>query len=268
MQHRPMGARALGGGDLTGSRIVKIAYVDEAGIQPSDPYCVVAGVVIDPDQQYQQVRARLDQIKRQHAPYIDGDPHDLIFHAKDIYHGTKAFQRKRWPFEIRMHLLELLAGVVSEFALPVVMAAVNRAEIFPDLREQLDEKNVSTGAHAIAYGVCAMALEYHMRRHSDSEMAQLVCENNNEMRARIKSLHRFLATPGPKPGLKPGHERFLPIGRVIDTVHFVEKADSSPLQLADMCAWLIFRCVTDAARTEKLAELIGPHLIRVPTEGT
>jgi|CXWL01.1.fsa_nt_gi hypothetical protein len=220
---RPLGARALGGGDLTGSRIVKIAYVDEAGAQVSDAYCVVAGVIIDPDKQYQQVRARLDEIKHEHAAYIDGDPHDLIFHAKDIYHGTKRFHRDRWPFEIRMHLLELLAGVINDHSLPFVVTAIERAAIFKDLRDKLDEKNISSGAHAVAYGIVAMALESYMRQLSADEMAQMVCENNNEMRSRIKSLHSFLAAPGPKPGLQPGYENFLPIGRIIDTVHFVEK---------------------------------------------
>lgn len=259
MQHRPLGARALGGGDLTGSRIVKIAYVDEAGIQASDPWCVVAGVIVDPDRQYQQVRARLDELKDEHAAYIKGDPRGIIFHAKDIYHGTKHFHRDCWPFEVRMQLLESLAHVVNDFALPFIATAVERSAVFKDLRDQLDVSDLLGGAHAVAYGIAAMSLERYMRTISEDEMAQLVCENNNEMRARIKSLHAFLANPGPD--LKDEHAQYLPLGRIIDTVHFVEKTESGPLQLADLIAWITARRTIDGKHSEKLASIISPQWI-------
>jgi hypothetical protein len=33
----------------------------------------------------------------------------------------------------------------------------------------------------------------------------------------------------------------LPLRRIIDTVHFAEKADAQPLQLADLCAFVLGR---------------------------
>jgi hypothetical protein len=123
-----------------------------------------------------------------------------------------------------------------------------------------NEDDIKTGPHVVAYGTVAMTIEHHMRRVNADEMAQIVCEDNNEIRKRIKRLHRYLSDPGSQ--FKASHSDLLPIGRIIDTVHFAAKQESAPLQLADFCAWVGARRTREAKHSEELAGIIAPFLVR------
>jgi len=58
------GSLAFGGGPLYGSKIVRVAYLDEAGISKpaEEPYCVVAGILVNADEQWKAVERHLIEI--------------------------------------------------------------------------------------------------------------------------------------------------------------------------------------------------------------
>jgi hypothetical protein len=52
----------------------------------------------------------------------------------------------------------------------------------------------------------------------------------------------------------------LPLKRIIDTVHFAEKSDAGPLQLADLCAFILARGLKDKPVPVRPFEIIWKHL--------
>lgn len=93
--------RAFGGGPLRGDRILKWAHLDEAGTSAHEGCCVVAGIVSSPDGQWKQLNRYLSDLRDEFAP----DSPEIVFHAKDIFHGTKAFHRDVWARDRRLELL-------------------------------------------------------------------------------------------------------------------------------------------------------------------
>jgi hypothetical protein len=47
--------------------------------------------------------------------------------------------------------------------------------------------------------------------------------------------------------------------RIVDTVHFAEKADARPLQLADLCAFLVVRLFRNKEVPEYAAQVIARY---------
>jgi hypothetical protein len=51
----------------------------------------------------------------------------------------------------------------------------------------------------------------------------------------------------------------LPLKRVIDTVHFADKSDARPLQLADLCAFILARGLKDLPVPQYATQVIWRH---------
>ena len=79
--------RAFGGGPLEGNRLVRLVYVDEAGISnpKQEPFLVVAAVIVDGDRQLRGVMRQLDKIVDRHIP--QGHQTDFVFHATELFNG-------------------------------------------------------------------------------------------------------------------------------------------------------------------------------------
>jgi hypothetical protein len=75
----------------------------------------------------------------------------------------------------------------------------------------------------------------------DDGMASLIVENNNESRKLIRQIHQVLRDPKVTDMLAELGFEGLAFTRIVDTVHFAEKGHSSPLQVADACAFAIKR---------------------------
>src|SRR6267378_1487647 len=101
-----MTLRALGGGELIGDKLVRLTFLDEAGVsnKVQEPWLVVAGVLVHGDVQLGKLVEELEKVVEKHIPekYRDG----LVLHTSDIYGGNgKVFDKKRnpeWTIEKRM----------------------------------------------------------------------------------------------------------------------------------------------------------------------
>jgi hypothetical protein len=56
----------------------------------------------------------------------------------------------------------------------------------------------------------------------------------------------------------------LPLKRIIDTVHFADKRDARPLQLADLCAFTLGRVAKDHTVPAYVFNIIWKHLRWMP----
>ena len=116
--------RSLSGTPLVGDRLVRFAYLDEAGVSnpKQEPILVVAGVLVHADTKWKPLERRLRSLAQECVPAEHLA--DFRFHAKDLFHGSGFFPRDKWSMEDRFRVLEELATLPAEFDLPVVYGAV------------------------------------------------------------------------------------------------------------------------------------------------
>ena len=98
------GPLSLSGHPLEGDRIVRLVYVDEAGIGHSgeEPFLTVGAVVVHADKQLIAVERYLDKIVKRHIPQEHWG--DFVFHATHLFNGGgKVFTRNNpdWPLHTK-----------------------------------------------------------------------------------------------------------------------------------------------------------------------
>lgn len=249
---------------------MRLIYLDEAGRGAGDGhYFVVAGVVVEGDQQYRDVDAYLRELGRQYFP---DDPDSVVFHAQNIWHGSGRFPRETWSRFKRHRLLKKLAEIPRRFNLLVVCGPVLRAK-FPStiLLEEVEDKNQEIAIHASALLICALAVEEWIRLSAPSENAILFAENTDRVKRVIKNVHRHAKNPAWADNFVAQHSSrnagLLPLTHIIDTVHFVEKHDSRLLQVADICAFFIKRQLNGKSDAAPFYERLRSQMWRYPYAG-
>jgi hypothetical protein len=114
--------------------------------------------------------------------------------------------------------------------------------------------------HNVAAVDCLIWADKWLERYAPSELATVIHEDGTSAKPLIKQSVRFLRSPALLDGGgidEPVRKQFnLPLRRIIDTVHFAEKADARPLQLADLVA---FTCARDAGQGSPCAR-VSDHL--------
>jgi Protein of unknown function (DUF3800) len=121
-------------------------------------------------------------------------------------------------------------------------------------------QNMLEGAvHAHSFLYFIAQLETFMRANYPNEVEMLIAEDRPEVRNTVKFTHGVFRGRG----LKQDQSSFeaiknkllgelMPLERIVETVHFVQKRESSLLQVADLCAFAIKRNMQKAQRWEKL----------------
>jgi hypothetical protein len=235
---------ALGGGPLEGRRVVRFVFIDEGGISRDEPFAVVAGVFVHGDEQLIPLEKELERLKQKYIP--EEEQKDFVFHATEIWSGTgKVFKnREKWPLHLRLSILHDLARIPCRLNIPIVYHGYERAkyaateaEIKRAGREPTDfERHVAV--HATAFCVTILRTEEIMRVKWASEVAQLVAEDNDQVRSLVRGTQEIFLDPSKADG--PVHpNKILPLRKIRGSIHFAKKSESPPLQLADICAFII-----------------------------
>jgi Protein of unknown function (DUF3800) len=235
-----MSPRAFGGGEFVGANLVKLVYLDEAGVgRLEDPNVVVLGVMADADSQWLRVARHLVSLADKHAK--PQHRNGFIFHVKELRWGSKRIPRDSYTKEEQDAMIADLCKIPKEFGLPLVCAYVERAS-FPVSGTRRD---VVRGAQVIASAACACIVEKYLRETGNpDEGAQLYFEDNDDARSIVRDAHRHLANPDSvtnarRMGFELDH--LLPLGRVPETASFTGKTDASLLQIADACVYAVTR---------------------------
>ena len=250
---------ALGGGFLIGDRLVKFAYLDEAGVSnpEQEPILIVGGVVVDADKDWVKARNLLELIADDVAlpEYREG----LIFHAKDIFGGSGAFPREKFSLEARLDIIRRIVQITDTLMLPIIYGATSR-ELEPAFMEIFGiSKGQSTSyLHAISYFSCIAWVEDLMRNvGSEGEIATIIVENKQEVRQIIKSIHAQMRHPISATLHVPAAMRHLfPVTRIIDTTHFANKSEAPILQIADVVVFCLKRCISRMKHWEILKDVL------------
>jgi hypothetical protein len=232
-------ATALGRA-VGGHKIVRFVFLDEGGISQHEPVAVVAGVIVHGDEQLVPLEKELNNLIAKHIPEEHRD--GFVFHAKDIWSGTgRVFgDRQRWTLDRRLVILRALARIPRKLDIPIVFESYRKDDLKnqPDLKDKtLTAHEMSIGVHAIAFSGCTLRIEEYMRAFFPSEVAQIVAEDNDQARKMIKEVHQRFRRADKLPELqKIG---LIPLQHIRGSVHFADKNESAPLQIADLCAFLI-----------------------------
>lgn len=244
--HDPI-LRAFGGGPLVeGASFVRWAHIDEAGISKNDKVASVAGILSEPDRHYHALAAKLRELEQSvPEPLRRGG---LIFHAKDIWHGNKRFDKDLWAkhgwdIERRRSLVLRLCEIPVEFELPVIMGLAEKEDKAWDLvvkSGMVKNFTADRGYYAVAFLLCCVMLEAFMREHVPSqEVAHIVAEDTNEMREHARWAYDLAKSPFSTWSGK--HRAFMPLERVVEDPMFSAKTRSSLLQIADSIAFVTSR---------------------------
>lgn len=186
----------------------------------------------------------------------------FCFHATELFSGGKTFNRGAWPREKRWPILREICELPSRFGLPIVVSHITRAEFVQN--HPLSSPEVTVQAQMVASAACAITVERYMREKVKSnEVALLIHENNPQAGAWLRGMHNLLRT---REGLLPfagldEFSKFLPLKRIVDTVYFAAKTDSSILQLADACAFACKRKLMGTKEADYFFEPLRPNFV-------
>lgn len=252
------------GAPLLGCNLVRLIYLDESGTDRRAPHLAVAGVLIHGDRDWPEVERRMLALIEEHVP--EPNRVGFIFHATDIFHGSGYFDRRKpeWNDENkRREVLDDLAGIIDDLHLPIVAGWKDRgrfgAGILPASAPFKGEI-----MHGGAVADSLLRADRWLAKFSPNELATVIHEDVTRTKRLVKGIVRTLRSEDEmrREGFSPEfRERFgLPLKRIIDTVHFAEKADARPLQLADLCAFVLARALKDAPVPTYAFDVIWRHM--------
>lgn len=235
--------------------------MDEAGISnpAQEPYLVVAGVIVDADRKWKNLEAYYRDLAQELFP--EERPERFVFHAKDIFHGTGAFDRKNWCRRERMRVLSRLMQVPRLFELPIAVAAIDRVEASKRLstsEPKAPESTLRNVIHAQGFITAIQCVQFWMDKNAPDETAMLIAEDTPILKSALRNLHNNYSNRNGDTEYEG--ELILRAPSVIDALHFAAKTDALLLQIADHCAFVVKRQIMGRRDVEDLYSEIRDNL--------
>jgi Protein of unknown function (DUF3800) len=218
--------------------LLRLLYLDEAGIDRGASHICVAGVIVHGDHEWPEIDRRIAALIDK---YIQAsDQLDFVFHTTDLFHGSEYFDRRKpeWTRDIRNSILADIARIIEDLQLPVVFGQYEKDKFGAGVlsADETTRKKAEL-MHRVAVIDCLLRADKWLARYSPTEVATVVHEDGvpskrlTEFTVRMLRSAENLAAEGFPDDV--AQKIGLPLKRIIDTVHFAEKSDARPLQLAD-----------------------------------
>ena len=242
-----------------GSRVVRLIYVDEAGISAREPFLIVGGVILHADDQLVKLEAALDDLVAQWVP-TEHQP-GFVFHAMDLFNGGgKVFHRDdpRWPLARRLELADQLAALPQAHGLTLSLGAIWKPE--HQKREGISDKEWTIFLHALAFLSCAAVAENWMRNACAGEVSLIIAEDNDQSRSMIRDLMRMNQDPNGISAFGDKYAHLFPLKHIKEDPLFQPKRSSSVLQLADFWAYVAKKRHMKDARYNRFVDPMWPSL--------
>jgi len=214
---------------------MRFVYMDESGTGKRDPHTVVAGCIVHADEQVVALEHRLEALVEKHIPEEDRD--GFVLHASDILGGNGYFKGRGWPYDRRAAILADLADMPRELEVPVIYGSAEKATIPFD--DTMTEHQKALGAHLKAFINCLLDAEVYMRLVWPTEIAQVVAEDHQAARPILRDTYQSLRHKSAPEHHRVPNNPYIPLRSVRGAMHFVQKDESRPMQLADACAYII-----------------------------
>jgi hypothetical protein len=173
----------------------------------------------------------------------------------------------------RLEILADLARIPSKFDLPICVGATDRKWAPTALDRPISTAALEQVVHAHSFYKFVMQVEVIMRATASDEVAMLIAEDRPIVRKMLKFAHAALRGRAPswaKTDLEsakaedPLMRLLVPLERIVETVHFAEKTESSLLQIADVCAFICKRNLMKASHADDLYEHVKRQVVFAP----
>lgn len=250
---------------MSGDWLVRLVYADEAGISnpKQEPFLVVASVIVHADQKLTAIERHLDSLVNRHIP--EESRANFVFHAKEIFLGGKTIKRDdpQWPDEKRFAIADDLAAIPKKFDLPVTFGWLERKN-FPVTFEYPDDMSAHDRAiaeHTSAFMSSAMVVEHWMRQHASNEVCVIIAEDNERSRKFIRDTQRFHQDDSYSWTIDPELRKHFPFRKIKQDPLFEPKRKSSPLQIADFCAYAFKRHLMQDHRYDRYVESFWKQVV-------
>jgi hypothetical protein len=250
---------------------VRLVYMDEAGISnpKHEPFLTFAGIVVDADSKLNAIEKHLESLISRHIP--ERLRHGFIFHATEIFTCGKILRKQHadfigpweWPLDRRLKIADDIAAMIKKFDLPIAMGFLERAKFradfdFPDEfppSEEVVAQIVSTFMNS------AMVAEHWMRKNAKNENCLLIVEDNKQARETIRQVHNHRQDKKLAEVLDEQSLRHFPLRKIKEDPLFQPKKPTSPLIIADFCAYVFKRVLMKDGRYDRFFNPIRHHLI-------
>lgn len=256
---------ALGGGPLVGDRLMRFAYLDESGVAnpKHERWVVVAGPIIDADRQWRRIETRLSDLADEYAPPEARD--GFVFHATELWSGGKTLLRDVYPSERRWEALEALCSLAEEFAFPFVFGAVHRGTYGEATGGECSQAEITLDAQLVGFTLCMTLIERYMRAlPNHDEVATITVERNSQTVGLFRNQQRRMKTTAALEGMNPMAAALWPVTRIVDSVNYCEKHDTSLLQLADVAALVIRKTIERNPHVDRFWSKMSEQVIGFP----
>jgi hypothetical protein len=236
--------RSISGVELQGDRLLRSIYLDETGISENDKLALVAGVIINDDEQFSSVESAIHDLVEQYIP--EEHRNEFCFHAKELFFGTGPVfkDRDRYPPERRFEALRAILAIPRGFQTPVSMGYVWKHKA--ETRPEYEARHRSAFYHGFANFMCVVAAEkYMVDCCGPKDLARIVAELNRDNQKVLEEAHQILLGRGDQTNIQAltGQVDFirpyLPVRRIKDGISFMKKRDAPILQIADACAFIL-----------------------------
>jgi hypothetical protein len=201
--------------------------------------------------------------------YVPDHPPGFSFHAYQLFGGTKFFADKdKWPLERRLEILDALAEIPDKFELPVAHCSIDRRACAAEMGEPVTPEQLELVTHSHGFFYCALQVEMIMRAIAGHEVAMLIAEDRDQVRRMLKFVHAIFRGRTDSGhfsdflrAIEPPFNTIVPFQRVVESVQFAQKNESSLLQIADLCAFAVKRWVTKKPHADRLFKPIAKQFI-------
>jgi hypothetical protein len=187
------------------------------------------------------------------VPEVDRE--GLILQANHLFNDDGYFDKDKWPREARDQILKQLAGLPAEFGLPIVFGHLKR------ITDRDRQHAADIAEHIVAFARAELVIKRQMHRYPRDEVSLLIAEDTDQVKKSLKQAHAFLRDPDQIRGSEFGKLPALPRRKIIDTPHFAGKSESLPLQIANVCAFLIMCRLMRRDETQPFFEVMAPQLV-------
>jgi hypothetical protein len=222
---------------LIGERVfVFIGYMDDAGSDEESPVAVMTAVLVK-HQLLFELEAHAGQIVERLIPK-ERLRRFNEFKACDLFHANGIFTGIDPP--LRMEAMHALLKPVNRFAMPVIYSAVDRVKL---ARVVSANAIASSSAINLAFRMCLLGVQRWLETHDlTNEPALLLCDdtNNRSLKQTMQADYRAL-----RPKLLPPDWPSGRLERMHDGIYFGNSRDSTGIQVADLCAWVVRRSIVE-----------------------
>jgi hypothetical protein len=255
--------RSLSGHSLEGDVLVRLVYVDEAGIgnPKEEPILTVGAVIVHADKQLVAVERALDKLVKRHIPEVHWPT--FVFHATHLFNwGGAVFTKNNpdWPLSRRLEIADEIAAIPHRYGLCLAIGICERAKFpsDPAIRANLTKEGEIIAAHAVTFSACAMKVDLWMRQNAPTEICMVIVEDNHRMRSHLRFAQNYLQSP-----LHDDEQsRYFPLKKIKEDPLFQPKRPSSVLQLADFWTYIGKRIAMNPSddRWHRFYEPMKPHV--------